>query len=259
MYKLRRALFSQNFLHNHKLVSSLVGRSSVGKHDLVLEIGSGKGIITFELAQRVGHVIAVEIDAHWYQYLQEKLENLSNVTVYRQDFLEFTLPRLPYKVFANIPFAIEGKVVRKLLEDANPPYDCYLVVMKELAQRFCMGHTMFSAMHSPWFDFSIAHYFDRCDFTPMPNVDAVLLRIVQKSMLLLPWQERKRYMRFIQTAFCDGQAVRHNLKRIVSLEKIDHALHSMSLRRNIRPADLTQEQWRRLYEALYDFSGRSTD
>lgn len=219
MYTLRRALFSQNFLHNHNLVSSLVGRSSFGKHDLVLEIGPGKGIITSELVRRVGHVIAVEIDAHWYQYLQNTCGNFHNLTLYRQDFLDFTLPRLPYKVFANIPFAIEGKVVRKLLEDANPPQDCYLVVMKELAQRFCLKNTMFSAMHSPWFDFSIVHYFDPHDFTPVPSVRAVLFRFVRKEHPVLPWEERKRYMKFIQAAFSDGQAVRNSLKRIISLEK----------------------------------------
>ena len=87
MYKLQRKLFSQNFLHSRKLVHELIRGSSIGKHDLVLEIGPGKGILTGELLKQSQHVIAVEIDSQWYKYLQEKLSYSDNLTLYHEDFL----------------------------------------------------------------------------------------------------------------------------------------------------------------------------
>ncbi len=73
MNKLRQTLFSQNFLHNRGLVERLVRSSSIGKNDLVLEIGPGKGIITEQLVQTAGHVLAVEIDRGYAHNLPSRL------------------------------------------------------------------------------------------------------------------------------------------------------------------------------------------
>ena len=252
MHNIRRKLLSQNFLHSHKLITHLVGRSSIGKNDLVVEIGPGKGSITEQLLEHAGHVIAVELDAQWYRYLQEKFRIVNNLTLYQADFLTHSLPVLPYKVFANIPFAIEGKIIRKLIESPNPPLDSYLVVMGELAYRLSAQHreNMFSVMHKPWFDFSIAYRFRPQDFTPIPSVHPVLFRFTMKSSPLLPWEERKQYREFVQKAFADGQPVRNNLRKLYPVQHIDEVLQQLSLNRKIRPSYLHVVQWAVLYKKL---------
>ena len=202
MYRLRRMLFSQNFLHSRKLVAKLLGSSSIGKQDLVLEIGPGKGIITEQLVVAAKHVIAVEIDSHLHKYLQRKFVQTENLTLYQADFLQFILPSLPYKVFANIPFSIEGKIIRKLLEAKNPPEETYLVVMKEPAYRWAASYkeNMFSVMHKPWFEFSIYHHFRRTDFSPRPSVDTVMLRFTRRKTPLLPSKERKNIKNLLRSA-----------------------------------------------------------
>jgi len=193
----------------------------------VVEIGAGQGLITQELIKRAGHVVAVEIDAGWYQRLQKQMAGVTNLTLYQADILSFDLPRLPYKLFANIPFAIEGKIIRKLLNDANPPQDCYLVVMKELAERLVATQpsSMFAVSYRPWFDFAIKYRFKASDFKPVPTVKAVLLRFTKKATPLLSWSERQKYQKFVKVGFGQGQAVRSNLKTQFSTEKIDQVLH----------------------------------
>ncbi len=249
MSSLRQKLLSQNFLHNRKLVTRLVGRSSIGKKDLVLEIGPGRGIITRVLLEQAGHVVAVELDAGLYQDLRQTFARQENLTLCHGDILSFPLSRLPYKVFANIPFAIEGKIIRKLLEDDNPPQDCFLVVMRELALRLAneQGAGLFGARHRPWFEFTVEHAFKRSDFTPAPNVDAVLLRIQRKKLPLLPFQERKKYWQFVRRAFGHGLPVKNNLKHFYGPDKVAAALHQLSLSRKIRPGELTPEQWVKFY------------
>jgi len=252
MYKLRRKLLSQNFLHSRKLVSKLLGNSSIGKSDLVLEIGPGKGIITEQLSQKSQLLIGIELDNHWYKYLYEKFEHQSNVLLYNQDFLNFSLPSLPYKVFANVPFAIEGKIVRKLIDDRYPPEDCYLILMRELAVRLeaRQKDNFFSICHKPWFDFSIPYYFERSDFTPHPNVDAVLFRFVKKHQPLLPIKEKQYYQKFIERSFGHGQAVYQNLKIYTDRTILDHAFQKLSLNRKIKPGHLSLSQWIRLYQLV---------
>lgn len=254
MYSIRRKIFSQNFLHNRKLVSSLVGKSSIGKNDLVIEIGPGKGIITEALVHKANHVVAVEIDRNLYNHLNHKFLDTKNLTLLNQDFLHYQLPRLPYKVFANIPFSIEGKIIRKLLDDSNPPQDSYLVVMKQLAVRLSGTgrENMFTALHKPWFEFSISHHFSSYDFRPVPSVQAVLFRFTQRKQPLLPVKHKRRYQQFIKHAFTNGQPLKHTLKPYYSREQIYKALHQLSINQKTKPGQLTINQWIKLYQALLD-------
>ncbi|MCV5604132.1 hypothetical protein OFN09_29265, partial [Escherichia coli] len=61
---------SQNFLHDKKLVSSLVENSNINNTDIVYEIGPGKGIITEHLLRVSKSVIAIELDTSLYQFLK---------------------------------------------------------------------------------------------------------------------------------------------------------------------------------------------
>lgn len=252
MYKIQRKLFSQNFLHSRKIASHLIGRSSIGKNDLVIEIGPGKGILTEQLIKHAGHVFGVEIDARWCTYLREKFRDAHTFTLYQADILSYSLPAYPYKVFANIPFSIEGKIIRKLIDDAHPPQDCYLVVMKEFAYRLCgkYGGNMFTIMHKPWFDFSIVYTFRKTDFEPVPNVDAVLFRFTMKKVSLLPIAEKERYMRFIMDGFRNGEPVYKNLMKKYGHEKIERVFQLLSLNRRTKPSFLTLKQWIALHEKV---------
>lgn len=254
MYKLlRRKLFSQNFLRNRKLVNQLLGRSSIGNNDLILEIGPGKGIITGQLIQRSKHVLAVEIDGEWYTYLKSRFPDNRKVSFHHKDFLQFRLPALPYKVFANIPFSIEGKIIRKLIDAANPPEDCYLIMMKEVAYRLAAPYkeNMFSVLHKPWFEFSIYHHFRRTDFEPVTGVDVVMLRFKKKEYPLIAWSEKKQYKTFIQIGFGHGQPVVNNLQKKYGKVKIIQICRRLGITNDIKPGFIPFALWIRLYNALY--------
>lgn len=120
-YKSRRKILSQNFLYNQTLIESLIRQSSIGSKDVVLEIGAGKGFITKELCRKSQNVIAIELDNKLFLHLKQFIGNNSKLELHQVDFLKFPLPKTPYKVFANIPFSIEGEIIRKLLDSIHPP------------------------------------------------------------------------------------------------------------------------------------------
>ncbi|KKR50574.1 MAG: hypothetical protein UU81_C0051G0009 [Microgenomates group bacterium GW2011_GWC1_41_8] len=252
MYKLRRKLFSQNFLHSRKLISKLIRNSSIGKNDFFLEIGPGEGGITRQLIQQAQYVLAVEIDLHWYNYLQEKFNDADNLSLCHADILNFKLPTIPYKVFSNIPFSIEGKIIRLLIDAQNPPEDCYLVVMKELAYRLSAPYreNLFSITHKPWFDFSITYHFERTDFTPIPNVDAVLFRFVKRNDPLIPWNERKNYQKFITIGFGQGLPIIQNLKKYFGKTVALDLISTSRISKKTKPSELSLQQWISLYQRL---------
>jgi 23S rRNA (adenine-N6)-dimethyltransferase len=201
----KRMALSQNFLHNRRLVESLVALAGIGTEDLVIEIGPGKGIVTDALADVARHVLTIEKDPVHAAIVQRQLDaaGRSNVTVFAADFLDFPLPATPYRVFANIPFAITAAIVGKLTSGIAPPCSAHLVVQQEAADRF-MGTptaTLQAATLHPWFTLAIDHRFQRRDFTPQPQVDSVLLHIERRQAPLLPFADRVRYDAMTATLF----------------------------------------------------------
>lgn len=249
MYKIRRRILSQNFIYNRTLIKKLVRESSIGLHDTVLEIGSGKGFITSELLSVAKRVIAVEIDPKLVLHVEKFLGNDPKLDVYLLDFLDFHLPEFSYKVFANIPFSIEGKIIRKLLDDKNPPVDCYLVVRKDLAERLSgeNGNNQFVMKYKPWYIFDIYYHFNRNDFIPKSSMDCVMWRVTKRANPLIPLEEKQTYQRFIKLAFGDGLPIERNLKRIVSKSEFQKLAREVKFSLNVTPTHLLFEQWLTLY------------
>lgn len=252
MRKLRRKLLSQNFLRDEQLVTQLVANSSIGKTDTVIEIGPGQGIITKQLLRKAHAVIGIEIDQALNHFLLKRFVHHPNLILYEQSFSDSPLPITPYKVFANLPFAIEGHAIRKLIDASNPPLDAYLIMRAELAYRLggIRKESMFSLIHKPWFDFSVHHVFRKYDFTPSTKVSAVMLRFIKKKDPSFPWSEKVFYQKFITRGFGQGDAVFRNLLSYYRKDLLLNAFEKYSIGKHARPLHLSSEQWVLLLKIL---------
>lgn len=249
MYKLRRKQLSQNFLYNRKLIQNLVGQSAITSQDKVIEIGPGKGFITAELLKVAKHVIAIELDQKLVLHLRRQFPNHPKLTLVSGNFLDFQLPKDDYVVFANIPFSIEGEIVRQLLDDPNPPQDCYLIVVRELAERLSgyLHENQFSLKHKPWFEFSIVHRFKRTDFVPSPRVNAVLWRITKRTSPLVPATEKRAYWRLIEQGVGSGEPIGFNFRRILGQERARKVLGDLNISPQTKPSYLPLSKWLEIY------------
>ncbi len=174
---------SQNFLTSRRLLERIVRKSTISHHDAVLEIGAGKGHLTEALCRKADYVYSVEIDRKLYERAKERLRDFSNIKLICGDFMKYRLPEKgDYKVFANIPYNLTTKIVKKLTEDAHPPSEMWLVMEKGAAKRF-MGmpkETKYSLLLKRRWKLEIIYYFSKEDFHPKPSVDSVLLHFIRK-------------------------------------------------------------------------------
>ena len=177
---MRNPNLSQHFLRSPRLALMLIGHSNLKKRDLVIEIGAGSGVITSALSHRVNKVIAIEPDAETAKKLRENLKkhNIKNVEVVERDFLDYELPKEPYKVFSNPPFHLSSKIIHKLIEADNPPEAFYLILQKQFALKLLNTDRHYTSQLGlqtiAKYQTKIRYPLRNTDFTPPPAVPTVL-------------------------------------------------------------------------------------
>src|SRR5690625_4526395 len=119
----------QHLLHNKGLIKNIVKISHISESDLVLELGAGKGAITNVLSSRARKILAVEYDQKFIRKLQQ-LE-MKNTVIIQQDILKISLPREPFVVVSNIPYAITTPIMKMLLNKPSSGFQRGVIIMEK--------------------------------------------------------------------------------------------------------------------------------
>ena len=124
----------QNYLIDKNKRNQIIGFGDVDKNDVVLEIGTGIGTLTIELAKKAKKVIAIEQDENICKILTKRLkdEKIDNVELINDDALKVDFPKFN-KIISNLPYQISSPITFKFLE-----YDFDLAILmyqKEFADR----------------------------------------------------------------------------------------------------------------------------
>ncbi|MCI0554123.1 MAG: 23S ribosomal RNA methyltransferase Erm [Anaerolineae bacterium] len=249
----KQIALAQNFLRSSKLVRSLLDTSSIASSDVVYEIGSGRGIITAELARVASKVVAIEKDPVLVQKLRERFQDVNNVEITEKDFLKYRIPKGEYKIFANIPYNITADILRKILHEPPAPSEAYLVMQKEAAEKFSGNprETQFSILAKPLFDIQIIRELRRTDFEPVPNVDSVLLHIKKRRSALVSEKDTFLYRSFVRYGFSRWKnSLKLIFKPIFTYGQWKHVSKDLHFPVEATPTKLTFEQWLGLFECF---------
>jgi 23S rRNA (adenine-N6)-dimethyltransferase len=113
----------------------LVAAAGIRRGDLVLDVGAGTGALTTPLVAAGARVVAVELHARRADTLRRRYSG-APVTVVRADGADLRLPRRPFRVVANPPFAITTGLIRRLLGPGSRLVSADLVVPRHVASRW---------------------------------------------------------------------------------------------------------------------------
>lgn len=129
----------QHFLVDENILGVIGRLAALEPSDVVLEVGPGLGVLTQYLAERVGHVHAVELDRSLEQSLHAVLAGRTNVALVWADALHLDLESLdppPTKLVANLPYNVATPLVVETLEHASSLDTWCVMVQREVADRF---------------------------------------------------------------------------------------------------------------------------
>jgi 23S rRNA (adenine-N6)-dimethyltransferase len=226
----------RHYLRSRSLAEQLVLDAGVRPGELVLDLGAGRGIITRALRDAGARVVAVELDAHVLADLRRL-----GVEVLRADALVVPLPREPFRVVANLPFAAGTAILRRLLDDPRLPLVSSDVIVEwglATKRAAVWPSTLTSVYWGAWYELSVARRVPRACFAPPPSVDAAVLRAVRRAEPLVPVRDAHEYRTFLQGAFGD--------KRVPQAHKLATQL---GFDPHARGRDLDARQWAAVYRS----------
>lgn len=204
----------QNFLVNPSVCPKIAEMGNAQHGWGILEIGTGVGVLTHELAKRADKVVAVEIDSRLIPVLGETLAEHDNVKIINEDVMKADLAKiisenfagLKVGVCANLPYYITSPVIMLLLESRLPIESVTVMVQKEAGKRLCaeMGTRDAGAVTAAVRYYSepkLLFNVSRGSFMPAPNVDSCVIRLDIKKETELEISDEAFFFKVVRGAF----------------------------------------------------------
>lgn len=242
--------YSQNFLKSSELVRNiLIRKTSIGKNDVVIDIGVGRGLITKELAQVARKVIGYEMDSSLTRDLDMGVLS-EKVAIVNENFQKVDLKSLgKIKVFANIPFFITADIVRQITLDNDNVIEAYLIMEKQAAWRFLglpfKANSILSILIQSQYRLEIIHNFRPTDFAPVPKADIVMLSLIKSDTNI---DYKLLYYDFVSFIFNERKdKIKNSLLSVFSYIQIKKQAKILCFNISDKVSDLTCEQWQRMY------------
>lgn len=247
----------QNFLRSAKALREIVEAADLSTTDTVLEIGPGEGVLTAELLQKAGRVLAVEKDDRLIPLLQQKFASeildgkfiLIHGDVLELDFSNY-VEHQQYKVVANIPYYITGLLLPLILSNSIQPSRAVFLVQKEVADRIAARDGKESILSMSVKAYGIPRVVSKVPrgaFVPAPNVDSAIIEIskISKDFFINHNITEEKFFTTLKKGFA------HKRKLLKSnLEATEEQLVSINIDPQTRAEDLSLEEWGNLARIL---------
>lgn len=242
-----RRTLSQNFLVDRHAVDLMV--KAAAPAGLVLEPGTGEGVLTLALARAGAQVVGYEIDPRLAGLLAARTRDDPRIEVVRGDFTRARAPREPFAVVGNIPYAVTSKIVDWCLR-ASSLTSATLLTQREYARKRTGDYGRWSLVTVeswPWFCWRLGDTVGREAFRPVPAVDSAILRIERRPEPLV--DDPRTYRQLVELGFGGlGGSVRASLR--TRYDGVDAALDAAGVPRDAVVGYVHPDQWVTLWRRL---------
>ena len=247
----------QHWLKDRSILAAIADAADLASEDTVLEIGPGLGTLTSELLRRADEVIAVEYDSELARKLPAQFPG-KQLTVINEDILIYDISSLKkgYKVVANVPYYITGKIIDKLVTADNRPETAVLLVQKEVAERVAAGPgamSLLSLSAQIRYEAELGVKVPREYFTPPPEVDSQVVILRKRPESLVDDTDLKAFWSLAKAGFANRRKKLHSSLSAglgISKDASRELLSRVDIDSNLRAQDLSISDWVKLAKVL---------
>jgi 16S rRNA (adenine1518-N6/adenine1519-N6)-dimethyltransferase len=260
MKKSRRQILGQHFLKDPNALRKIVRLINPLPQDTLIEIGPGKGALTFRLTPKAGKIIAIEKDPLLASGLLARAgENLRilETDVLRVSFKDLIPRGKEVKLVGNLPYSIGSVILFKALEERSLFKECHFLLQKEVAERLCAtagskAQAPLSLYFSNFFSRKLQFTLPPAAFSPPPKVDSAFVSLFKRQEPLFVLPQDKDFLAFLKTAFRHRRKTLYNnlLLGSFSPENTAAAFRASGLGPSLRAEQVSLEQFVSLFNHL---------
>ncbi|HXA36550.1 MAG TPA: 16S rRNA (adenine(1518)-N(6)/adenine(1519)-N(6))-dimethyltransferase RsmA [Steroidobacteraceae bacterium] len=135
-----RKRFGQHFLHDPGVIRRIIDTLAPVPGERIVEVGPGRGALTWALLERAKGLDVIEIDRDLAQSLKADPRARSGLRVHIENVLDTDFIRLrgagrPLRVVGNLPYNISTPLLFRLLTQRAAISDMYFMLQKEVVDR----------------------------------------------------------------------------------------------------------------------------
>lgn len=169
-------------LVDRRIVDKIVSAANIRKEEIVLEAGTGQGILTMELCRHAKQVISYEVDANLYEKAQEQLLQYfnNNLRLVKADLFK-TKDAPLFDIFvSNLPYSRSRDAIEWL---STQKFDRAIVMVQEefanklIARPSGKNYRAISALAAHCFTIEKLFKVRKESFEPQPKVESSIIRI----------------------------------------------------------------------------------
>jgi 16S rRNA (adenine1518-N6/adenine1519-N6)-dimethyltransferase len=245
--------FGQNFLHDRHMIDKIVRTIGPKASDVIVEIGPGRGAISFPLLASGCQLDAVEIDQDLIPNLIETCPVPERFHVHNADALTFDFSTIgdQFRLVGNLPYNISTPLLFHVMNFTSHISDIHVMLQREVVDRIVAKpnnktYGRLSVMLQYYCEVERCFLIPPGVFDPVPKVDSALLRLIPKKNRSLNADQEKNLEEIVKLAFGKRRkTLRNNLKPIMTSEQWQNsAIDSQQRAENLSVADfviLTKE------------------
>lgn len=256
---------SQNFMIDSAVLAAIADAAAAGTSPgTALEIGPGLGFLTRELLAKGFHVIAVEKDRVFADYLTAHFEE-APFQVHERDILQLSLKedldlKVPITVAANIPYNITSPILEWLIGQREVVSRAVLTMQWEVAERLraapdTKAWGSLSLFIQTYAEVRLVRKIPKSAFYPVPKVDSAAVEFVFSRKPRFAIADEALFFKLVRRAFQKRRktvlnALMESGDGLLAKERLTESFRRAGLDPKRRPETFSIPEWAKLTESM---------
>ncbi|GBF24743.1 putative ribosomal RNA small subunit methyltransferase A [archaeon MnTg01] len=178
----KRQRLGQHFLISQTVAKKIAEAARITKKDVVLEIGTGRGILVPLLCEKAKKVISIEADSVLYQDAKKRFSGIANLALRNGDGFKTDEK---FSIFvSNLPYSKSRKAMEWLIQKKFS--GAIVMVQKEFYEKLVAkgkNRKAISVLVNYSSEIEKIINVKKTNFNPPPKVDSVVLQLKRKKTI----------------------------------------------------------------------------
>ena len=245
-----RKRFGQHFLHDPSVIRRIVDAVAPSRAERVVEVGPGRGALTWNLLERAGQLDVIEIDRDLAHSLAADPRAQGRLRVHLENVLDTDFVRLraggpPLRIVGNLPYNISTPLLFHLLKQRGAIADMHFMLQREVVDRMAAApggkdYGRLTVMLAAYAEVQSLFEVGPGAFHPKPKVWSAIVRMRPSAEPRFDIGEDGALRTLVTAAFSHRRkTLRNGLKGLLGAEDIE----ACGIDPQLRPETLSPAQF----------------